>query len=56
MLVIVGASASGKTEIANILVSQFSYTKSVTTTTRQKRVMKLMIFIIILFLTINLIV
>ena len=38
MLVIVGASASGKTEIANILVSQFSYTKSVTTTTRQKRV------------------
>ena len=38
MLVIVGASASGKTEIANALVTQFAYIKSVTTTTRQIRV------------------
>jgi guanylate kinase len=37
MLVIVGASASGKTEIANALVSQYAYIKSVTTTTRQQR-------------------
>jgi guanylate kinase len=37
MLVIVGASASGKTEIANTLVLQHQYIKSVTTTTRQKR-------------------
>lgn len=38
MLVIVGASASGKTEIANTLVTQYAYIKSVTTTTRQQRV------------------
>lgn len=38
MLVIVGASASGKTEIANTLVSKYAYIKSVTTTTRQKRI------------------
>lgn len=38
MLVIVGASASGKTEIANALVTQYAYIKSVTTTTRQRRV------------------
>ena len=37
MLVIVGASASGKTEIANTLVKQFEYVKSVTTTTRKQR-------------------
>lgn len=37
MLVIVGASASGKTEIANHLVNTYHYIKSVTTTTRDMR-------------------
>ena len=37
MLVIVGASASGKTEIANHLVNTYHYVKSVTTTTRDMR-------------------
>ena len=37
MLVIVGASASGKTEIANNLVNTYHYVKSVTTTTRDMR-------------------
>ena len=38
MLVVVGASASGKTEIANTLVNQYHYIKSITSTTRDKRV------------------
>ena len=37
MLVIVGGSASGKTEIANHLVKTYHYVKSVTTTTRDMR-------------------
>ncbi len=37
MIVIVGASASGKTEIAKILVSNFNYYKCITTTTRPPR-------------------
>ena len=37
MLVIVGASASGKTEIANYLVNIYHYIKSITTTTRDMR-------------------
>ncbi|CCV63923.1 similar to guanylate kinase [Alteracholeplasma palmae J233] len=38
MIVLVGASASGKTEIAHILTSKYGYKKCVTTTTREKRV------------------
>jgi len=37
MLVLIGASASGKTEIAKILVSRFGYKKMVTHTTRPMR-------------------
>lgn len=38
MIVIVGASASGKTEIAKILIKKYGYHKCVTTTTRSQRV------------------
>lgn len=38
MIVIVGASASGKTEIAKILIKEYQYHKCVTTTTRLPRV------------------
>jgi len=38
MIVIIGASASGKTEISKILVENYNYTKLVTTTTRPMRV------------------
>lgn len=37
MIVIIGASASGKTEIAKVLYNKFNYHKLVTTTTRQPR-------------------
>lgn len=37
MLVLIGASASGKTEIAKILIKDFGFHKMVTTTTRRKR-------------------
>lgn len=37
MLILIGASASGKTEIAKILIHDFGYQKMVTTTTRRKR-------------------
>ena len=37
MIVLVGASASGKTELAKILYHQYGYSKCVTTTTRQPR-------------------
>jgi guanylate kinase len=37
MLILVGPSASGKTEIAKTLVSNFNFKKIITTTTREKR-------------------
>lgn len=37
MIVLVGASASGKTEIAKILYQHYGYHKCITTTTRPKR-------------------
>lgn len=37
MLVLVGASASGKTDIAKILIDQYGYKKMVTTTSRKPR-------------------
>lgn len=37
MIIIIGASASGKTELAKILVGNYDYKKLVTTTTRQIR-------------------
>lgn len=37
MLVLVGASASGKTDIAKILIEQYGYKKMVTTTSRKPR-------------------
>ncbi|MFW5892973.1 MAG: guanylate kinase, partial [Bacillota bacterium] len=37
MLVLVGASASGKTEIAKIIIRKYNFKKLVTTTTRPKR-------------------
>ena len=37
MLVLIGASASGKTEIAKRLIKDFGFKKMVTTTTRRKR-------------------
>ena len=38
MLVLIGASASGKTEIAKLLIKNYGFNKMVTTTTRRKRV------------------
>ena len=38
MIILVGPSASGKTEIVKYLIKYFSYTKFVTTTTRNIRV------------------
>lgn len=38
MVILIGPSASGKTEIAKKLISNFGYKKFVTTTTRNKRV------------------
>ena len=38
MIILVGASASGKTEIANILIKKYGYEKMVTATTRPMRV------------------
>lgn len=38
MIVIIGASASGKTEIAKVLQSKYNFHKCITTTTRQERV------------------
>ena len=38
MIILIGPSASGKTEIAKKLISAFGYKKFVTTTTRNKRV------------------
>ncbi len=38
MIILVGPSASGKTEIAKLLISNFGYKKFVTTTTRDKRI------------------
>lgn len=38
MIVIVGASASGKTEVAKILIKKYGYHKCVTTTTRSPRI------------------
>jgi guanylate kinase len=37
MLILVGASASGKTEIAKILIRDFGYKKMITTTSRRPR-------------------
>lgn len=37
MIILVGASASGKTEIAKLLIERFKYNKTVTTTTRSLR-------------------
>lgn len=37
MIILVGASASGKTEIANILINKYNYNKVTTTTTRSIR-------------------
>ena len=37
MIVLVGASASGKTELSKILFSAYGYKKVITTTTREKR-------------------
>ena len=37
MMILVGASASGKTQVAHILCEKYSYKKSVTTTTRPPR-------------------
>lgn len=37
MIILVGASASGKTEIAKLLIDKFKYKKTVTTTTRSLR-------------------
>jgi guanylate kinase len=37
MLILIGASASGKTEIAKILIKDFGFHKMVTTTTRKRR-------------------
>jgi guanylate kinase len=37
MIVLVGASASGKTELAKILFKLYGYTKCITTTTRELR-------------------
>jgi guanylate kinase len=37
MLVLIGASASGKTEIAKLLIKNYGFHKMVTTTTRKKR-------------------
>lgn len=37
MIVVIGASASGKTEIAKILTNKFNIEKCITTTTRLKR-------------------
>ncbi|MGI6771642.1 MAG: guanylate kinase [Acholeplasmataceae bacterium] len=38
MIIIVGASASGKTEITKVLIKDYNYHKCVTTTTRAPRV------------------
>ena len=38
MIVLVGASASGKTELAKVLFRQYGYFKCITTTTRQPRI------------------
>jgi guanylate kinase len=38
MIVLVGASASGKTEIAKLLYKEFGYLKCITTTTRSPRI------------------
>lgn len=38
MLVLIGASASGKTEIAKILIRSYDFKKIVTNTTREKRI------------------
>ncbi|MGI6787599.1 MAG: guanylate kinase [Acholeplasmataceae bacterium] len=38
MIIIVGASASGKTEITKMLIKKYNYHKCVTTTTREPRV------------------
>jgi guanylate kinase len=37
MLVLIGASASGKTEIAKLLIKQYGFKKMITYTTREKR-------------------
>ena len=37
MIVLSGASASGKTEVAKMLAKKYGITKVVTTTTREKR-------------------
>ena len=37
MLILIGASASGKTEIAKLLIKNYGFKKMVTTTTRRKR-------------------
>lgn len=37
MLILIGASASGKTEIAKLLIKDYGFNKMVTTTTRRKR-------------------
>ena len=38
MIVLAGASASGKTEVAKLLAKKYGIVKIITTTTREKRV------------------
>ena len=38
MLILIGASASGKTEVAKLLAKKYNITKIVTYTTRQPRI------------------
>ena len=38
MIILIGPSASGKTEVVKYLVNNFGYTKLVTNTTREKRI------------------
>ena len=38
MIILIGPSASGKTEVVKYLVENFGYTKLVTNTTREKRI------------------
>lgn len=38
MIILIGPSASGKTEIVKYLVKHFNYSKFITTTTREKRI------------------
>lgn len=47
MLVLIGPSASGKTESAKIMINRYPISRVVTCTTRKKELTKLMVLIII---------